>query len=324
MMFRIQKTTATGATRNRARMNGRVTAVCAAFTAFAAWHSGSAAALEWPTENPEIRSLFGQKSAYSVERGLVIENVATVRTAGDGELLTVITTNENMNGFPSTLGNAALIAHDDGLVSIYGNLETTDSLSGRIHIEQNAVLSQAGGTAWGNAPATDAQRGDGGNECIFQIMDQKQENLLNPLLLLPPKEDTRRPAIKSVTLESESGQTYQLANSRYVRSGAYKIHADITDTYPQSRTELAPFRISVIVNGMESISIPFETLRKKGGSLVPNVTPAYLDGTTALYNEAGQIYIGDISLTRGKTEMTVSARDFAGNEQTAVFMLQAE
>lgn len=271
-------------------------------------------ALEWPVVNPEIKSIFGQKSSYSIERGMILEGEAAVRTAGDGVLLTIISENENMNGFPSTLGNAVLISHDDGLVSIYGNLESTDRISGRIQIEKNTVISNTGETSWGNEE----------NMCIFQIMDQKQEVFLNPLLLLPPKDDNRGPVIKNVFFESDSGQTFQASNLRRLKSGNYKIYTLITDTYPGNSVELAPFRISIIINGIESISVPFETLHEKAGILVPNVSPEYLDGSLPLYNDEGFIYAGNISLTRGKTEITVSARDFTGNERAAVFMLQID
>ncbi len=271
-------------------------------------------ALEWPVVKPEIKSQFGQETAYSVERGLILEGEPTVRTAGDGILLTIISESSNMTGFPSTLGNAVLMSHDDGLVSIYGNLKDTNRISGRVQIEKNTVLSTTGKTAWGNRE----------NICIFQIMDQKQEVFLNPLLLLPPVEDNRSPVIKNVFLESASGQVFETGNPRRLRSGTYKIYALITDTYTRNPVELAPFRISVIINGIESISVPFETLRETGGMLVPKVTPPYLDGTVPLYNKDGFIYAGDVSLTRGRTEITVSARDFSGNERASVVMVQVD
>lgn len=277
-------------------------------------------ALEWPVAEPEIRRNFGQEENGNLERGLILSGGNTVRAAGDGSVLTVLSCNENMNGFPSTLGNAVLLAHGDGIVSVYGNLADTEMAAGKEQMETYAVIAQTGGSAWGGLSGGGEDRGI----CIFQIADQNQKTLLNPLLLLPPQEDNRAPVIQSVTLESASGQTLNLSTSRFLRSGVYRVYAAVTDTRARNSPALAPFRVSVLVNGSEQSAVAFETLEKKASVLAPAVFPDYFDGSTPLYNRSGLLYAGNVSLTRGRTEITVAARDFTGNERTSAFLLQIE
>lgn len=282
----------------------------------------SAHALEWPISQPEILSLFGQRGENGIERGIIMEGGSTVRAAGDGIVLATIAENRNMTGFPSTLGNAVLLAHSDGIVSVYGNLENTEPPAEKNHIETNAVIARTGKSAWQDGENESGE--DGRGVCIFQITDQKQNTLLNPLLLFPPKEDTIRPAISSVTLVSEAGQAYNPASSRTIAAGSYRVYAAVTDTHGRNSPQLAPFRVSVIVNGMEASSVSFDTMSKRQNMLVPNALPQYFDGSAPVYSEDGSIYAGNISLSRGRAEITIAARDFAGNERTSSFMLQVE
>ena len=296
---------------------GRRSLFAAAFaaTAFAA------GALEWPVARPEILSLFGQRGVNGIERGIVMEGGRTVRAAGDGFVLTVIEENRNMTGFPSALGNAMLIAHSDGIVSVYGNLESAEMPDGG-RVETNAVIARTGNSAWQARAAARGQEGRG--VCIFQVEDQAQNTLLNPLLLLPQVQDEFRPTIARVTLVSQSGRSYNPETSTTVAAGSYRVYAAVTDLYVRDSAQLAPFRVAVVVNGREASAVSFDTMSKKQNMLVPNSTPQYFDGSSPVYSEDGSIYAGNISLARGRSEVTIAARDFAGNERTASYLLQVE
>lgn len=278
-------------------------------------------ALEWPVRQPEILSLFGQRGEGGIERGIVMQGDETVRAAGDGIVLTIIEENRNMSGFPSTLGNAVLIAHGDGIVSVYGNLESAE-VPGGGRVETSAVISRTGRSAWQGEESGRAREGRG--VCIFQVADQRQAALLNPLLLLPQVQDEFRPTIWSVTLVSHGGRSYNPEVSRSIPAGSYKVYAAVTDTYSRNSPQTAPFRVSVTVNGREASSLSFDTISKKQNMLAPNSMPQYFDGSAPVYSEDGAIYAGNISLARGRSEVTISARDFSGNERAAAYLLQVE
>ena len=292
---------------------------------FAAAFAGiafAAGALEWPIARPAILSLFGQRGVNGIERGIVMEGERTVRAAGDGVVLSIIEENRNMSGFPSTLGNAVLIADSDGLISVYGNLESAEVPAGGDRVETNAVIARTGRSAWLSRAANAEQGGRG--VCIFQVEDQKQNTLLNPLLLFPQLHDEIRPTISRVTLVSQSGRSYNPENSRIVAAGSYRVYAAVTDLYARDSAQLAPFRVAVLVNGREASAVSFDTMSKKQNMLVPATTPQYFDGSVPVYSEDGSVYAGNISLARGRVEVTVAARDFAGNERTAAYLLQVE
>lgn len=284
----------------------------------------SAHGLEWPLPRPEILSLFGQRTEGGIERGIVMEGESAMRAAGDGIVIATISESRNMSGFPSALGNALILAHSDGIVSVYGNLDSLSMLEGKEEIETNAVIARTGKSAWQGRRA-EGQEGGLRGICIFQLMDQRQNALLNPLLLLSPLGDTVLPIIRSVRLESQSGEMHNLAASQSIAGGQYRVLVSVADSFESnSQPQLAPFRVSVIVNGAESSAMSFETMEKKRNMIVPNSLPEYLDGSAPLYSENGEIYAGNIFLSRGRAEIIVAARDFAGNERTASFMLQAE
>lgn len=285
----------------------------------------AAYSLEWPLARPEVLSLFGQKTEGGIEHGIVMEGENTMRAAGDGVVLATISENRNMTGFPSTLGNAVVLAHSDGIVSVYGNLESTEMVEGKVQIETNAVISRTGKSAWESRQDEDDQQASRRGFCIFQLMDQRQNALLNPLLLLSAASDTALPIIRSVRLESQSGQSYNPDVSQYIAGGLYRVYVSVADSFERnSQQQLAPFRISVIVNGIEASAVSFETMAKKRNIIVPHSTPEYLDGSIPIYSEDNAIYAGNISLSRGRAEIIIAARDFAGNERTAPFMLQVD
>ena len=292
------------------------------FAAVFAATAFAAGALEWPVARPEILSLFGQRGMNGIERGIVMEGESTVRAAGDGIVLAIIEENRNMTGFPSTLGNAVFIAHDDGIVSVYGNLESAEMPDGGGRVETSAVIARTGRSAWQPAERGGTQEGRG--VCIFQVEDQRQNTLLNPLLLFPQVPDEIRPTISRVTLVSQAGRSYNPESSGAVAAGSYRVYAAVTDLYSRDSSVLAPFRVNVLVNGREASAVSFDTMSKKQNMLVPNSTPQYFDGSLPVYSEDGSIYAGNISLVRGRTEITIAARDFAGNERATAYMLHVE
>ena len=297
---------------------GKASLFVAAFAAAAF----AAAALEWPVARPEILSLFGQQGVNGIERGIVMEGGDTVRAAGDGFVLTIIEENRNMAGFPSTLGNAVLIAHSDGIVSVYGNLESAEVPDGGGRVETSAVIARTGASAWHSGERDSLQEGRG--VCIFQIEDQAQNTLLNPLLLFSSVHDEFRPSISRVTLVSQAGTAYNPEASGVVAAGSYRVYVAATDLYDRESSVLAPFRVTVLVNGREVSAVSFDTMSKRQNMLVPNSTPQYFDGSLPVYSEDGFIYAGNISLVRGRSEVTIAARDFAGNERAVDYLLQVE
>lgn len=265
------------------------------------------AALEWPVTGSRPVRFFGQRSEGAIESGITVENAEMVRAAGHGRLLITMSERNNMSGFPGTLGNAAVIAHDDGILTVYGNLDSTQSLEGRSEILSQTVLGNGGASGWGSP-----------GRFSFIVIDEERRNLLNPLLLITPPADARGPFIRNVALVPQGGQTIPLGGVKAVRQGTYRIYANVGDTIDGSPNELAPFRISVLVNGSECASIPFEVLQEQNGRLYL-ADPA--NTRDRLFSDSERMYLGELSLARGRADIAIIASDASGNERSVQFGL---
>jgi len=271
---------------------------------------GRLAAFEWPVTGVNPIRLFGQRADGALERGILFEDAGSLRAAGHGELVMVIERNRNMRGFPSALGNAAIVAHDDGLVTVYGGLESINAIEGRTLVDSGALIGVAGSSAWGKSGAAS-----------FSVIDTAKRRLINPLLVLPNLADNRAPTVSGVTLVSQGNQVFPLAGARFVRQGRYRLYAEVSDELAGRRGALAPFRVAVSVNGMETLAIPFETMEERDGRLFLAGERTDYQG---LYEKDGRVFLGELSLARGKVDLLISARDVAGNERNALFPLQVE
>ena len=267
-------------------------------------------ALEWPVAEVKIRTFFGQRDEAEISRGITFAGADVVRSAGNGKIVISIARNGNMTGFPSALGNAVIVAHDEGLLSVYGNLASVDRVASRESVETGAILGNAGTSACSKP-----------NDLLFQVIDKERKTVLNPILVLPALPDSRGPVIKDVIAISQSGQVTAIGSAKFARQGQYRLYANVSDSIDGSQTPLAPFRVSVLINGSEAATLPFEVLRSEAGKLQLN-SPAYT--SAALYGDPDRMFLGEITLNRGRADITVIARDAAGNERNVLFSLQIE
>jgi hypothetical protein len=172
------------------------------------------------------------------------------------------------------------------------------------------VIGEGGFSGWGSE-----------GTAAFQVMDRLNHSLINPLLLLPVLTDSRAPTLKNPVLVSPSGQQFALGQAKSLRQGTWKLYASVTDTVDGSSTELGAFSTTVLLNGRESVSIPFDVIREKEGKLSVSQTELTKD---TLYKDPERVYLGDIQLTRGKAELSLIARDMKGNERFQQYSIQVE
>jgi hypothetical protein len=267
-------------------------------------------AMEWPVSELAPVRLFGQRSLGSIERGITFEKADTVHASGHGILLLTLEQNRNMDNFPGTLGNSVILAHDDGLLSIYGNLGEIDRIREQVKIDSLSLIAITGQSGWGNS-----------GDLLFQVVDTEKKNFLNPLMLLPSLKDTHGPSIKNVIAVSQQNQLYPFGSVKSIRQGKYRLYADITDSVDKSSTPLSPFRISVLINGSEYLTMPFEVLKQDKGRVFLYKSDFTFE---KLYSDPERIYLGEITLTRGRSDISIIARDTAGNERSVLFGLQID
>lgn len=267
-------------------------------------------ALEWPV-SPAIPSLFfGERDGNVVSRGLVFPATDTIRSAGAGTVLITLSENRNLSGFPGTLGNAVVLVHDEDLATVYGNLASLDRIEGKDSVDSQTVFGPAGNGGWGPP-----------GETRFEVLDLAKKTILNPLLLLPALRDTKAPRISDIVAVSAGNQTYTLGSSKYLKQGDYRIYANVADQLDSSRADLAPFRITVLVNGKERIAMPFEILKAENGAVFLSKAEFTAEN---LYADTNRTYLGTVTFVRGQTDIAVIARDIADNERSAQFSLIIE
>lgn len=269
--------------------------------------------LDWPTDTQSFLRLFGQRIGENTfEQGLTFENTSAVRAADDGILLIALDKRYGSGAFPSTLGNALVFLHDDGLQTVYGNLDDIAIFRNRVTTESNAVIGRTGNSGWGNP-----------NDLIFQVSDSQKKVYINPLLLLPSVNDKIAPQIQNIMLVNEQNTAFQMQmnGQKNVRQGSYELYADIFDTAAQGGRSFSPFRVTIFVNGTNIRTIPFETIMQKDGNSYLGNT-AFTD--TLLYRRKDSLYLGNIILTRGKSDILITTRDITGNEKSERFTIQVD
>ena len=268
-------------------------------------------ALEWPSDTQDFLRLFGQRIGKNTfEQGLVFKEVTTVRAADNGILLIALDKKYGTGAFPSTLGNALVLLHDDGLQTVYGNLDDTTVFRTGAAIESTSVIGRTGNSGWGKP-----------HDLIFQVSDNQKKVYINPLLLLPSVNDKIAPQIQNIILINEQNTVFQVSGQKNIRHGSYGLYADISDTMVLGGHSFSPFRITVFVNGTNIRTIPFETIMQKdGGSYLGNT--AFTDAL--LYRRNDGLYLGKIILNRGKSDILITTRDITGNEKSERFTIQVD
>jgi hypothetical protein len=290
-------------------MNARIR-ISGAALACALFAGSAATAFEWPVATVKPSSFFGQRAAGAIGRGITLDNADTIRASGHGSLLVTIERNRNMSGFPGTLGNAAILTHDDGLLTVYGNLDALDRVDGRTQIDSGTILGNAGTSGWGKA-----------GSCFFQVIDTERKTVLNPMLVLPGLKDKRGPVIKDVIVAAGNNTVSALGSVKMLKQGKYRLYANVTDMVDDVAAEVAPFSINILVNGKEYGSIPFEVLQEEKGRLYLG-SPAYT--WPVMYGDETRMFLAEIPLNRGRADISIIAKDAAGNERSVLFGVQVE
>ena len=265
---------------------------------------------EWPVENPLLLRLFAQRDEASVSRSLVFKEVETVRASGYGKHIISIEEKNSLRFFPSTLGNAMIFIDDEGLQSIYANLSDTDLFTSRKETEAGSILGYAGKSAWTEEKSL-----------IFQVADTRNNVLINPLLFMPAIEEKTEPQIQNTVLINGDKQTISLETVKKIKQGSYDLYSSISDSTEKGGSQLAPFRITVSINGMNISDLSFEVLSSDGKDLYLQNKKSSL---SLLYEKEGTMHLGKINLPAGKIELIITVLDKSGNQKKASFIFQVE
>ena len=197
-------------------------------------------------------------------------------------------------------GNYKILTHRDGLYSVYMHLENGMS-SKKIYASEDTV-GVMGDTGH-----------SGARHIHFSIGNALKSISMNPLKLLPPREDAKPPVVSEMAFHI--GEKYVIvrdkSNIRLTKH--YPLLLKVTDSM-QGRENLGIYRLSVQFNGKKVCDREFATLSSSKGFFT--VQGKRFD---SLFDKKGYYKIEGLVYTEGENVVHVTAVDFAGNATEAEF-----
>lgn len=267
----------------------------------------SLVAFDWPQEGVTAESFstpFGQFRGGNYSSSLIFSEPAQVSATETGTVVAILGGNSSeMGWFQSPLGNAVILAHDDSLVSVYGNLTEVDIESSTQRVSKGAKLGTSGASGW--------QSGQGSLE--FQIVDTKRDAAINPRMLMPLLEEELPISLYGITAIGRNGETLELRTRRSVSAGTYKL-------YRGREQEFFPHTTSVAVNGTEVETITFDALTRSGRRL--SVVGHRPYNSSDSYPTTDKQFLAEVTLARGRNTLSVTVADINGKEYTANYTLE--
>ncbi|MBB5225535.1 hypothetical protein DYE50_03260 [Treponema ruminis] len=280
----------------------------AIFTLAAALTISAIFAFDWPQNeilSDSFYSYFAQLRGGTIGTSLVFSESREVKAADDGRMLAVISEHDEDELFESTLGNAAILAHKDSLITVYANLDAENLPS------LYSMTDLKSGTSFGTTGTSSWQQGQG---CLeFQVLDTKNRTYVNPRILMPRIGKELQLSIKDVTAISKKGVSYDLGTVKTMPSGIYQLYREKQDI-------AMPYKTTVFINGVVSESLSYDTLSESNGRICVSGKKNY--DVSVMYPNEEQQFLGEVTLTKGKNSIMVVASDILGKEKQITYTVE--
>lgn len=266
-------------------------------------------AIEWPLSDCSMESTFGTVSNGRFLPGIEVNSEdATLRATAKGELVFCSDGNEP-GGFPSGLGSFVAVAHEKGLVSVYGGLEAGTAVDYLKDVRSGDILGLAGAKP----------RGEAGIR--FMLYDSEKGQFVNPLLFLRPQKDERAPLIRAVYARRDA-QAVNLEETRGLRQGLCEIQAEFWDPRADGQGYNAPYQARVLLNGSEKINLTWDIGRERQGRFALFAG----DGKSVedFFIPPGRFRLGSFPIPRGRAVLELIVTDFSQKSRSSSFIVQVE
>jgi hypothetical protein len=268
-----------------------------------------ALALEWPLTPRAVTGTFGEDGGDHFVNGIEIgATTQDVHPVLAGELVFRYDDASDYASFPRGLGSFVVLRHTQNVLSLYGHLQPGTLGAYRdiydVH-DRVGVLGESGKAA--------------GPSLFLALYDEEAQSMVNPLALLPPFTDRQAPVIRRVVLAAGDDRQV-LTGGITLKAGKVDVLASIADVREDVGFlwPLAPYGITVILDGNEVSRIVFDSLHVQEGAVVVGARgPRY----EATYDAEGFLRCATLDLHAGTSLLRIVARDFAGNETARDFTL---
>ena len=268
-------------------------------------------AFQWPVKDVSIIASFGQNVFGSFLKGINLGGASQkVRALDSGELVYYSQLGGSPLDLPSGLGSYAIYQHNNGIRSLYGHLQVSSILTNKLTVSLEDVIGITGYTGT-----------DPGSMLYLQLIDTEFKKYINPLLSLPLLNDQNKPIIKNVYLLSKETRMV-LSSKMLIKSGVFGLSADIRDLSENTGfyDYLAPFSISLYLNGENLANINFESMKVVGNHLLLQESNGI--SFEELYKNDWEFYLGEFEFNPGDIMIEISVKDFSGNEGVKLIPLK--
>ena len=260
-------------------------------------------AFDWPQDNvtdKSYSSYFGQRQGEVLSTSLIFNEENDIKAAEDGNILIIMSDeDEDSDFFPSTLGTSVIIAHEDNLMSVYGNLDAktisyNENKNKDINVKAGDLIAHTGKSGY--------VQGNGHLE--FQIIDTNNNTAINPKILMPRSKKELPLSLSGIQLQNKGGKFFDINKTKTYESGLYRVY--------QKRNNIAsPYKTSVAINGITIDQITYDTISQENGKSCVNGKRKYTSND--IYPNDTLQLLGEINLTPGKATITLYSEDILSN-----------
>ncbi len=267
-------------------------------------------AFDWPQEKivqaDQFYSYFGQLRGDTISNSLIFSEPSEIKVADDGKIVIFLSDyDEATDFFPSTLGNAVIIAHQDKILTVYANIDS-ESVNKEIFtadsVQTGFKLGMSGNSAW--------QQGKSSLE--FQVIDTKDNTSINPRLLMPRIGKELPLYYNEIYLQDKNGRNFNIQAQNVLPKGIYKI-------YKKRQSTAVPYRTRVAINGATEDNLSYDLLRQDDGQICVSGKKNY--PKNILYPNNDLMLLGEANLPKGKIALQLTLFDILGKETPATYLL---
>lgn len=278
---------------------------------FAVLFINSLFAFDWPITEPEVNptaSYFGQNKGGVLSTSLIFTTPSEVHSTENGKVLMLLTEETDDNDFfPSTLGTAFIVQHNDNLISVYGNLDTD-------YINSDKTLQQADNISTGDYLGLSGDSGwqDKKTSLEFQILDTLNKSAINPQILLAKTGSKNKISIQNIFLENKNGELFDLRITKTFPSGIYRFY--------ETRDEITvPYKSSILINGVLSDQISYDTIIQENGKSCVIGKKKY--SSSDIYPNDKILLLGEAMLTSGRTALTFTVQNIFDETKQTIYTI---
>lgn len=267
------------------------------------------AAFDWPIENFNanlINSNFGQERGGIISTSIIFSEPEPTKASENGTLLiSMIEESDDTSLFTTSLGNSMILAHNDQMLTVYGNLDKDtlySNIKRKINFNKGDPIADCGASGW--------NKDQGSVE--FQVIDVSKNTAINPKILMTRINTEINLLLANIVVENKNGDLLELKSVKSFSSGNYKVYA-------KKNKNTSPYKTSITLNGVIVDSLQYDTIGLDANKIYVSGKKKYYSND--IYSRDDVQLIGEAMFTPGKSTLGIYAEDFLGNVKTVSYQI---